>query len=124
MITATSKSLAANPLETRTDVDAALESLLAPLHRLISPSCARVKIGHTTAHFDDIAAQLEGFARRLWGAAPSGAGTHGDGEGVDWNSYPKGLANGTDPHHPEFWGNPAKDHPDQRLVEVSVLFSQ
>ncbi|KAG8870713.1 hypothetical protein FRB97_009458 [Tulasnella sp. 331] len=105
-------SLLSNPLSTRADVESALNAILSPLDRHLSPGHARVSIGHTAAHFDDIAVQLEGYARRLWGAAPFGV----ESDSIDWSSYRTGLANGTNPSHPEFWGNPAKDFPDQRLM--------
>ncbi|KAG8901861.1 hypothetical protein FRB99_005038, partial [Tulasnella sp. 403] len=70
-------------------------------------------------HFDDAAAELEGFARRLWGAVPAGIGNAGSTDGVDWESYRTGITNGTDPGHPEYWGA-ARDR-DQRLVEMAPI---
>src|SRR5437588_10732901 len=66
--------LADNELRTRSDVQAAVRALAAPLKPYFSPGGARVRIGSTAAHFDQHAAELEGFARPLWGLVPLAAG--------------------------------------------------
>lgn len=61
---------------------------------------------------DETGAQIEGFARPLWGLAPLIAG------GSSYRNtklFAKGLAAGTDPDGPEFWGN--MEDLDQRMVE-------
>jgi hypothetical protein len=109
-------SLANNPLRSRADLQAALCALFTPLKPYFSPGCARVKLGSTGAHFADAAAELEGFARPLWGLVPLAAG----GGAFDaWELYQRGLANGSDPEHPEFWGE-ATDR-NQRLVEMAAI---
>ena len=70
----------------------------------------------TGAHFSETAAELEGFSRPLWGLVPLAAG---GGEFDGWELYRHGLTNGTDPHHPEYWGDPADR--DQRLVEMAAF---
>ncbi|RYE09890.1 MAG: DUF2264 domain-containing protein [Hyphomicrobiales bacterium] len=105
-----------NPLNSRADVGRALRDLHAPLLPHFSPGNARLRLDATAAHFDRAAADLEGFARPLWGLAPLAAG---GGEFDHWARYREGLANGTDPAHPEFWGHPG--HYDQRLVEMAAL---
>lgn len=109
---------AGNPASSREDVQKALHLLLGPLQQHTSPGCARVRVGHTAAHFDDVAAEVEGFARPLWGAVPNGFGFSGLDDGIDWETYRKGLTNGTDPDHEEYWGQ-ATDW-DQRFVEVGT----
>ena len=111
-----SNPLAGNPLETREDVEKALLDLFNPLLPAFSEGGARVSLGATAAHFDFAAADLEGFARPLWGLAPYAAG---GGDFPHWPLYAKGLANGTDPKHPEYWGK-VTDR-DQRMVELAAI---
>ncbi|WP_061294609.1 DUF2264 domain-containing protein [Herbidospora cretacea] len=87
-----------------------VRDLTDPLLPLFSPGRARLRLGVNTAHYDDAAAELEAFARPLWGLAPLG-------EGLD--PWREGLAAGTDPAHPEYWGDIAEI--DQRLVETAAL---
>ncbi|WP_201835882.1 DUF2264 domain-containing protein [Microvirga zambiensis] len=108
--------LAGNPLKTKDDVEKALLDLFDPLLPAFSEGGARVSLGATAAHFDFAAADLEGFARPLWGLAPYAAG---GGNFRHWPLYAKGLANGTDPEHPEYWGK-VTDR-DQRMVELAAL---
>lgn len=55
------------PLRTKDDLVLASEALVRPLLPYFSPRRARVKLPiESGAHFDDVAAQLEGFARPLW----------------------------------------------------------
>lgn len=61
---------------------------------------------------DETAAQVEGFARPLWGLAPLLAG---GSKYKNTSLFVKGLASGTDPDGPEFWGN--MEDLDQRMVE-------
>lgn len=105
-----------NPLRDREDVERALQALVAPLERYRSPGGARIRFGHGAASFDQAAADLEGFARPLWGLAPAQAG---GAKWIDWRPIRRGLANGTDPRHPEYWGKVANH--DQRLVELAVI---
>lgn len=108
--------LAENPLRTRADLQDAARALFAPLKPRFSPGAARVRLGFTGAHFDDHAAELEGFARPLWGLVPLAAG---GGAFDDWALYRRGLAGGTDPQHGEYWGAPLDR--DQRLVEMASI---
>jgi hypothetical protein len=108
--------LEGNPLRTRADLQEAVRALCAPLAPRTSPGGARVRLGGTGAVFDDTAAELEGFARPLWGLAPLAAG---GGEFGGWESWARGLASGSDPDGPEFWGDPADR--DQRLVEMAAI---
>ena len=63
-----------NPLKTRDDVERALRESFAPLLPFFSPGGARVRLNGAAAHFDRAAADLEGFARPLWGLVPLAAG--------------------------------------------------
>ncbi|TKA62060.1 hypothetical protein B0A55_11039, partial [Friedmanniomyces simplex] len=101
-----------NPLKSRDDVAAACASLLDPLAAGFSPGCAMVRVGGTGTRFDEAAAQIEGYARPLWGLAPLLAGDSGY---KNSRLFVDGLISGTDPNGPEFWGN--MEDLDQRMVE-------
>ncbi|KAF4585053.1 hypothetical protein EYR40_001888 [Pleurotus pulmonarius] len=109
-----------NPLQTRDDLAAFLKTLLQGLGAHTSPGGARIHLGFTGTHYDDIAAQLEGFARPLWGLASllAGGGSYKSGD-HSASTWATGLANGTNPDHLEFWGN-MRDK-DQRMVECSPI---
>ncbi|MGO4423304.1 DUF2264 domain-containing protein, partial [Streptomyces sp. MCAF7] len=77
---------------------------------------ARLRLGVNTAIHDDTAAELESFARPLWGLAPLAAG---GGAFEHWGHWTQGLATGTDPDHPEYWGEPGPH--DQRIVEMAAI---
>ncbi|WP_439872550.1 DUF2264 domain-containing protein [Rhizobium leguminosarum] len=113
---ASANPLAGNPLETRADMSRALLALFDPLLACFSNGNARVTLNGGGAHFDRAAADLEGFARPLWGLAPLGAGK---GDFAHWHRFAEGLANGTDPAHPEYWGT--VNGRDQRMVELAAL---
>lgn len=104
------------PLNTRADLVAAMNRLLAPLDRHRSAGSARVRLGSTGAIFDHGAAELEGFARPLWALTSASVG---GGAAIDWQPYRAGLDHGTDPAHPEYWGDPHDI--DQRLVELAAI---
>ncbi len=105
-----------NPLKTRADLQSAVRNLFDPLKPYFSAGGARVAFGATGAHYDRHAAELEAFARPLWGIVPLVAG---GGTFDDWDLYRRGLANGTNPDHAEYWGDSA-DY-DQRLVEMAAF---
>lgn len=92
-----------------------VETLWEPVRARLSPGGARARLGHTGAHFADTAAELEGFARPLWGLVPLAAG----GGQVGWEPILRGLTSGTDPDHAEFWGY--ADDRDQRVVEMAAI---
>ncbi|KAH9838214.1 putative protein conserved in bacteria (DUF2264) [Teratosphaeria destructans] len=101
-----------NAFKSRDDVAAACSSLLDPLEAAFSPGCALIHVGGTGTKFDETAAQIEGFARPLWGLAPLLAGGH---TYKNTHLFVKGLASGTNPHADEFWGE--IEDLDQRMVE-------
>ncbi|MDH2089210.1 DUF2264 domain-containing protein [Rhizobium pusense] len=105
-----------NPLKSRADVRRALDDSFAPLLPYFSQGGARVTLSGAAAHFDRAAADLEGFARPLWGIAPLAL----SGDRFDhWPLLTRGIANGTDPSHPEYWGDVRQK--DQRLVELAAI---
>lgn len=108
--------LSGNPLCTREDLQQAVRELVAPLDQHTSPGAAWIIPGQFAADYSTAGTGLEGFARRLWGLAPLAAGG-GDFKG--WARIREGLAAGTDPQHPEYWGDPCSH--DVRLVEMASL---
>lgn len=105
-----------SPFLDRADVQRAVAELFNPLLPHFSASGARVRLSATAAHFDRAAAELEGFARPLWGIAPLVAG---GGNFDHWALYREGLKNGTDPGHPDYWGDVGDI--DQRQVELAAI---
>ncbi|KDQ10402.1 hypothetical protein BOTBODRAFT_163974 [Botryobasidium botryosum FD-172 SS1] len=105
-----------NPIRTRDDLQDALVSLLDSLALFTSPGGALLKLGHTATHYDERAAQLEGFSRPLWGVASLLAGG-GSYDGVQ--RWIDGFKNGTDPLSEEFWGYTRGR--DQRMVEMAAM---
>jgi hypothetical protein len=111
-----------NPFRSQTDFKNASISLLRALKQYQSPGGARIRLPLVTGtHFDDVAAQLEGYARALWAV---GALMHASiitqneySELIE--PYVKGLANGTNPQHPEYWLPVVLR--DQRMVEMEII---
>jgi hypothetical protein len=114
------KPIISNPVETREDLIDLLHDLLVPLQAGQSTGGARIRIGHTGTHFDQVAAELEGYARALWGLAPLLASepNHPKYESLK-EAWVRGLDSGTNPDHEEYWG----DHIDcdQRFVEMAAI---
>ncbi|MBY9077421.1 DUF2264 domain-containing protein [Paenibacillus sp. HN-1] len=109
-------SIADNPLKTREDLVIALEQLTEPLKPLYSEGKAGITIGMTGAAYPAEVAKMEGFSRVLWGLVPLLAG---GGESDLWETVLNGIRHGTDPAHPEYWGE-VRDY-EQRLVEMAVF---
>ncbi|BCS27304.1 glycoside hydrolase family 154 protein [Aspergillus puulaauensis] len=126
-----------NPLASRTDLIRAAAAIIKPLHAHFSPDRALIRLPISTGtHFDERAAQLEGFARPLWvvstllqaarapptpgNASENRLGTS-DKEALHTLCQPwiQGIATGTDPSHAEYWGAIANG--DQRMVEAEVI---
>lgn len=117
-----------NPFRTRDDVIRGLYALLAPMRKHTSNGGARIRLPVTTGtHFDEAAAQLEGYARPLWAvgallarSASSGGESRNNPHLHDLvQPWIDGIANGTDPSHPEFWGY--FDSINQRMVEAEII---
>ena len=103
-----------SPLKTRADLIEALKSIVTPLEAYRSPGGARVKVTPgSCAGFDDVAAQVEGFARPL-------LGIHAilDDDQL-LGRWMKGLENGVNRDHAEFWGDMGDF--DQRMVETESI---
>lgn len=116
------RAITGNPLATRNDMVELLHSLLEPLLPCLSPGAARVKLGNTGVGFDTVAAEMEGYARVLWGLAPLLALDPDNAAFATLRErWVEGLINGTDPAHLEYWGD--CDGKDQRLVEMAAVVS-
>ena len=109
---------ASNPLHTRDDVAQLALDLLAPLVPCLSPGKARLTLGETGAVYSHDIAGMEGFSRALWAIVPMLAG-HVDGVESYWQLWREGIVHGTDPDHPEYWGDIGPF--DQRMVEMAVM---
>ncbi|MFG1679278.1 DUF2264 domain-containing protein [Nonomuraea sp. NPDC049269] len=107
---------AGRPGSDRDDLRHQVLDLVAPLISRFSPGKGRLRLGVSTAHYDRESAELEAFARPLWGLAPLAAG---GGTFDHWDLWRDGLAAGTDPEHPDYWG--AAFDRNQRLVETAAL---
>lgn len=90
--------------------------LIEPLHGHYSEGRARLQIVGAGAGHSDSVAGMEGFSRVLWGLVPFLAG---GGTAPLWEICLEGIRHGTDPGHPEYWGD-VNDY-DQRLVEMGVF---
>lgn len=103
-------------MRTRDDLAAHLASLLKPLEAHFTPGDAGFHLGHTATQYSFRVAALEGFSRVFWGLAPLLAG---GGTSPLTNRMVRGLAHGTDPDHPAYWG--VGGDRDQRQVEMAAF---
>ncbi len=91
--------------------------LLNPLKAHYSAGSARMSLGSTSAAYTQNATEVEAFSRPLWALAPLWHGGEIDPDFVA--IYQKGLANGSDPTHPEYWGD--THDKDQCFVEMAAI---
>ena len=103
-------------LNTRADVAELLAEWLAPLAKHLNPDATRAGLGVNAAHYGHALAGLEGYARALWGLVPLLAG---GGKSALAQPWLQGLRNGTNPHHPGYWGVPGDS--SQALVEMPAI---
>jgi hypothetical protein len=108
-----------NPFRSRADLLRAATAIIKPLERYRSKLRARVKLyPSTAAGFDDVSAQLEGFARPLWAIST----LFDEGSDPASISWLQGIEHGVDPDSPEYWGRLVSL--DQRMVEMeSIAFA-
>lgn len=108
--------IARNPLKTREDVQEAVRQLCEPLKPHYSEGKARLRLGATCTNYGETRCEMEAFARTFWGLMPLAAG---GGESDFWDICRQGLLNGTNPDHPEYWGDLVDI--DQLAVEMPPL---
>ena len=120
------ENLKNNSWETRQDVVEGLLCLVRPLKKYYLSNKSKLKVGYTAAHYGENSAQMEGWARVLWGLGPLFATDNKDlphemrSEIDEWREfYLEGLINGTDPKSQGYWGEIA-DY-DQKMVETAAL---
>lgn len=113
-------------LKDRRDAAVLLLDIIRPLKPYYSPGHAWLCLGSSAAHYGEKAARMEGFARILWGLGPLWAQDSSQlpasyrEECEAWRSlYLEGIIHGTDPEHPEYWGDLADF--DQKMVEMAAL---
>ena len=113
-------------LNTRNDMALMLLDWIRPLKEHYSEGGAQLIIGNTSAHYGENSIRMEGYSRVLWGLGPLFAGDNRDlpreakQEIEMWKELTrKGLINGTDPDHEEYWQN-VWDF-DQKMVEMAAL---
>lgn len=118
----TVKAIISNPVSSRDDLVDLLHALVTPLSAAQSEGGARVRVGFSGTHFDTSAAEMEGYARALWGLTPL-LSIEPDRPGFEGmrQKWARGLAEGTNPKSEEYWGD-VMNH-DQRMVEMAALVS-
>lgn len=104
-----------NPLSSRQDIVASLNTLLSALDKAFAPGSSRFSLGETCAHYSTDIAQMEGLSRALWGLFPLLAS--GDASPF-CEKYLTAIKLGTDPHSDGYWGETGPY--DQRLVEMAA----
>ncbi|WP_208950812.1 DUF2264 domain-containing protein [Rahnella sp. ChDrAdgB13] len=105
-----------NPLRTRGDVQHLLNDLLAAVSPYTEEGKSGIDLGNTTTHYGKEIAKMEALSRMLWGIFPLLAG---GGECPDLPFYINAIRFGTDPQHPQYWGE-IRDF-DQRCVEMAAF---
>ncbi|MFO3905767.1 DUF2264 domain-containing protein [Enterobacter hormaechei] len=104
-----------NPLSSRQDLVAALNTLLAAVDTQFPAGSSRFSLGDTSAHYATDVAQMEGLSRVLWGVFPLMAA--GDTTPFS-DKYIAAIKQGTDPQSAGYWGETGPY--DQRLVEMAA----
>ena len=107
-----------NPLLTRQDLAKAAAQLISPLLPSLTPGKARMILGESGAYYAEDIAGMEGYSRALWALVPMLIGKCPEAEPF-WQLWKAGLIHGTDPAHPEYWGDIGDC--DQRMVEMAVI---
>lgn len=102
-------------LESKQDFRNWMFQVLDPLKPLYSEGCARLHLGDSGVTYPKTSIEMEAFSRPLWALVPFWLG---GGSGFE-DIYQKGLLNGTDAAHPEYWGG-FGDY-DQRFVEMAAI---
>jgi len=120
------EELRSNRWETGQDVAKGLLCLVRPLKKYYGEEKSSLKVGYTAAHYGERSAQMEGWARVLWGLGPLFATDGFDlpdemrDEIDEWRAfYLEGLINGTDPKSKGYWGD-ITDY-DQKMVETAAI---
>ncbi|WP_089230659.1 DUF2264 domain-containing protein [Tropicimonas sediminicola] len=100
----------------RDDLAAWAGALIRPVAALVPEGGARLRLGVWGADYDAVPAEMEAFVRPLWGLAPLVAGGF---DAPEAGTFLRGIAAGTDPAHPDYWGEVGPS--DQRMVEMAGI---
>ena len=104
-------------LETKQDYVNLLAKIIRPTKPYFTEGKAGIVCGANVGHYGLESSKMEAFSRLLWGLAPLWAQ---GGEIDDFSKiYLEGIRNGTDPDHPEYWGE-LFDF-DQKIVETAAI---
>lgn len=106
-------------ITTRGDLAAYADRLLHAVRPYASPTHSLITLPGTPGGYGTKVDGLEGFARTFLAAGFRVAGERGnDPDGyLEW--YARGLATGTDPHHPERWVRP-NEHGQAKVEAASI----
>lgn len=105
-----------NPLKSRGDVLKWTTDLLEPIKDVIYRSDTRFHMSNMSSGAYDDVSEMEGFARIIWALATI---RELSPEDEWWQTIREGLCHGTDPSHPDYYGN-IEDY-DQRIVETAAI---
>jgi hypothetical protein len=89
-----------NPLKNRKDMQEAIHQICNPLKPFFSPGRAHLLVTNEDILYTG-GGMIQSLIRPLWGLIPFSAG---GGDTDLWNYYLEGIRNGTNPEHPEYWG--------------------
>lgn len=102
-------------LQTKEDYLKLFHKINDPLKKYYSNSAARIDYAVNGVGYGNKIAGIEGFSRVLWAAGPAV-----DQIGEEWlDLILRGIRNGTDPAHPDYWGELGDF--DQRMVEMPAI---
>lgn len=104
-------------LNSKKDYEELLLKIINPLKPFYTPKKAGIKLAGGACHYEAKTLSIEAYLRPLWGLVPFFAGGGQDPEFA--SIYRKGIAAGTDPENPEYWG--LCRAADQRFVEMAAL---
>ncbi|NLK74792.1 MAG: DUF2264 domain-containing protein [Clostridiales bacterium] len=104
-------------LHSKKDFRQCLLSIIDPVKPYFSEDKAVLDLGKTAVYYGKKAIYMEGISRLFWGLVPFYAG---GGESQEWQQIlRKALASGTNPRHPEYWGDFTNS--DQKFVEMAAI---
>lgn len=104
-----------NRLQNRRDVTQWVNEMLSAVTPYFNKDDSGVDLANFTTHYGQRIANMEAFSRLLWGITPLLAGGQ---EPEQLSLYIQGIKNGTNPAHPDYWGEIG--HSDQRVVEMAA----
>ncbi len=102
-----------------------VRELVKPFKGYYSNGMAELKFGTHSSWAEEKTQRTEAFIRPLWGLAPLWGG---GGECDEFDKiYQEGIINGTDPKHPEYWGelrSYSQEVCEAPALALSLVFAQ